>query len=338
MSGGKNILAADIGASKSNLGIFPANASPLMPIREASLVTRDFANASELLQFFLGKNPLAIDSACIGVPGPVLDNQSTTTNLPWLIDGNELAGKLGIKKIRLVNDLEGTAASVSLLREKDLYQLNKGRRRDGANRAVIAPGTGLGEAFLCKKTAEENFISYPSEGGHCDFAPTNSLELALLAHLQNKIGHVSYEQVCSGLGIVNIYGFLKESSPAREPDWLLKMFDESADPSRVIIAVAMAKEKSYPPCRQTLEIFVDILGAEAGNLALTVMALGGVYIGGGIPPRIVELLDSKIFLKTFLNKGRMASLLNDVPVYVIMNPKAPMLGAASLAISAIGAA
>jgi glucokinase len=338
MSGEKNILAADIGASKTNLGIFSVNASPLIPIRESTLITRDYANATDLLQSFLEKHPLEIDSACIGVPGPVLDNQSTTTNLPWLINGDELAGKSGIKKIRLVNDLEGTAASVVLLREEDLYQLNKGRRRDGANRAVIAPGTGLGEAFLCKNPAAEKFISYPSEGGHCDFAPANSLELALLAHLQKEIGHVSYELVCSGLGIVNIYGFIKESNLEREPDWLLKMFDESADPSRVIIAVAMAKEKSYPPCRKTLEIFVDILGAEAGNLALTVMALGGVYIGGGIPPRIVELLDSKIFLKTFLNKGRMASLLNDVPVYVIMNPKAPMIGAASLAISAIGAA
>ena len=333
MSGNKNILAVDIGASKTNLGLFPGNKSPRTPIREASLVSRDFASATDLLQSFLNGCSDGVDSACIGVPGPVLDNQSITTNLPWLINGAELAQDLAIKKIRLVNDLEAAAASVPLLRESDLYQLNKGVRRENGNRAVISPGTGLGEAFLCRNGAGDGFTSYPSEGGHCDFAPSNSLQLELLAYLQDEIGHVSFEQVCSGLGITNIYNFLKVSAPEREPGWLQELFDQEADPSRVIIDVAMAKEKSYPPCRQTLEIFVAILGAEAGNMALKVVAFGGVYLGGGIPPRITELLDSSIFLKTFLNKGRMSSLLNDVPVHVITNLKAPMIGAASIAIS-----
>jgi glucokinase len=335
MSGKNNILAVDIGASKTNLGLFPADESPSTPIKEASLVSRDFASATDLLQHFLNGCSDGIQSACIGVPGPVLDNQSVTTNLPWIINGTELAQDLAIETIRLVNDLEAAAASVPLLQERDLYQLNKGIRRENGNRAVISPGTGLGEAFLCKNDLGNGFTSYPSEGGHCDFAPSNPLQLELLAYLQDEIGHVSFEQVCSGLGISNIYNFLKVSESEREPEWLKELFNQEADPSRVIIEVAMDKErgKSYQHCRKTLEIFVSILGAEAGNMALKVMAYGGVYLGGGIPPRITEILDSSNFLKTFLNKGRMSSLLADVPVHVITNLKAPMLGAASIAIT-----
>jgi glucokinase len=333
MTGKKNVLAADIGATKTNLGIFPINKSPREPIQEESFLTKDFANATDLLQYFLKGCSHDVDSACIGVPGPVLDNHSITTNLPWIINGMELAQSLSIKKVLLVNDLEAAAASVPLLQESDLYQLNKGVRRENDNMAVISPGTGLGEAYLSKKHDANGFITYPSEGGHCDFAPSNPLQLQLLAHLQEKIGHVSYEQVCSGWGIVNIYDFLKETANEREPEWLVELFDQVADPSRVIIDIAIGKEKSYQPCRKALEIFVDILGAEAGNMALKVMAFGGVYIGGGLPTRIIDVLDSTIFLKTFLNKGRMSRLLNDVPVHVITNLKAPMIGAASIAIS-----
>ena len=329
-----NILAVDIGASKVNLGIFAVQESPRQPIMEASLASRDFSSATHLLQYFLDRCNCIVDLACIGVPGPVLDNQSTTTNLPWIINGTQLAQDLSIKTIRLVNDLEAAAASVPILQESDLYQLNKGICLKNGNRAVISPGSGLGEAFLCKNDAND-FTFYPSEGGHCDFAPSNSLELALLAYLQDKIGHVSYEQVCSGLGIINIYKFLKESANDLEPEWLLERFDKTSDQSRVIIDVALAmdKGKAYPLCRKTLEIFVSILGAEAGNMALKVLAYGGVYLGGGIPPRITEILDSSNFLKTFLNKGRMSSLLVDVPVHIITNLKAPMIGAAGIAIS-----
>jgi len=330
----KYILAADIGASKANLGIFPADDySQLEPICHLSLVTGDFQSTNQLLKHFLKNCPHEIDSACLGVPGPVLDNQSTTTNLPWIINGDSLAEEFSIGKVRLVNDLEAAASAVPLLQNGDLYELNKGVKRDNANKAVISPGTGLGEAFLTRNEAGTAYISYPSEGGHCDFAPISPVEIELLAHLHDKLGHVSYELVCSGLGIVNIYNFLLESAQDDEPDWLLEMFDREDDPSRVIVNVAMDKESSYKPCRKTMELFAAILGAEAGNLALKVMALGGVYIGGGIPPRIIELLDSKKFLKPFLNKGRMSTLLDDIPVYVITNPKAPLIGAAHIAAS-----
>jgi glucokinase len=336
MTGRKNILAVDIGASKANLGIFPVNESPPRPIHDLSLPTTDFANATELLRYFLKDYPHRIESACIGVPGPVLNNQSTTTNLPWLINGERLAKDLSIEKISLVNDLEAAASSVPLLQEADLYPLNKGViKRDDANKAVISPGSGLGEAFLTRNRGGTGYLPHPSEGGHCDFAPISPLEIELLAHLHEKLGHVSYEQVCSGLGIVNIYNFLKDRAPKKEPDWLREMFDRQNDPSRVIVKAAVDPERAYPLCRQTMEIFAGILGAEAGNLALKVMAFGGVYIGGGIPSRIIEILDSKIFLETFLNKGRMSNLLVDMPVYVIMNPKAPMIGAAHIAVSSL---
>lgn len=331
----QHILAVDIGASKTNLGIFEADGFPLEPLKTDTLISANYENATELLLNFLGGFSSGVDSACIGVPGPVVDNKAITTNLPWTISGEELERNLSIRHIKLVNDLVATAASVHLLKESDLYPLNRGIRSAKANIAVVAPGTGLGEAFLCGHSDDDRHIPYPSEGGHCDFAPSDSTELELLADLQRKIGHVSYEQVCSGIGLVNIYNFLKESANEPEPAWFIERFDKAVDPSRVIIDVAMAGEKALPLCRKTLEIFVGILGAEAGNMALKFMALGGVYLGGGIPPRILPFLDAKIFMKRFLHKGRMARLLNDVPVQVITNLKAPMLGAAGIAVAAV---
>jgi len=327
----KYILAVDIGASKANLGVFTARGAALDPVKEDSLASGDFPGVAEMINSFLDKCPFDVDLACIGVPGPVLEGQSTTTNLPWFIDSMALAEDISVRTIRLVNDLEAMAAAIPLLPETDLYSLNKGIKRDKMNMAVISPGTGLGEAYLCWDDASRSFVSQASEGGHCDFAPSSPFELDMLAYLQDEIGHVSYEQVCSGMGIVNIYRFLKESLDEDEPAWLIKRFENEADPSRVIIDAALDKEKSFYLCRRALEVFVAILGAEAGNLALKIMAMGGVYIGGGISPMIIDILDSRSFLKTFLNKGRVSSLLDDIPVQVVMNLKAPMLGAANIA-------
>jgi glucokinase len=331
MNDEKYILAVDIGASKTKLGIFAAGGLSLSPVKEDVLVTGNFSAAAEMINSFLDQGSFDIDLACIGVPGPVIDGRSTTTNLPWFIDSAALAEDISIRAVKLVNDLEAMAAAVPLLPASDLYVLNKGVKRDKMNMAVLSPGTGLGEAYLCWDDVSHSFISHASEGGHCDFAPSTPLELDLLAYLQDEIGHVSYELVCSGIGIVNIYKFLEESNREAKPGWLVKRFEDEVDPSRVIIDAALAKEKSYYLCRRTLEMFVAILGAEAGNLALKTMALGGVYIGGGIPPRITDLLDSRAFLKTFLNKGRVSALLDDIPVQVVMNLNAPMIGAASIA-------
>jgi len=192
---------------------------------------------------------------------------------------------------------------------------------------VIAPGTGLGEAFLASNG--ERYRAHPSEGGHASFAPNDDLQIELLRYLQKRIGHVSCERVCSGLGLPNIYAFLKDSGYAEEPDWLAAKLASAADPTPVIVTTALDAERSCELCLATLRTFVSILGAEASNLALKVLATGGVYIGGGIPPRILPVLQEPYFMRAFLNKGRFTDIVERMPVHVILNPKAALLGAAS---------
>lgn len=329
------LLAVDMGGTKTNLGLFPATL-PLKPIHETTCKTKEFPNAQALLSKFLtdcGRPQIA--RACLGVPGPVFDNCSATTNLPWLIDGGELASALDIAELTLVNDLTATATAIPDLTTAELFTINSGRDRRDGNIAVLSPGTGLGEAFLTM-ASNGNATAHASEGGHSDFAPNSPQEAELLAWLQDMVGHVSYEQVCSSLGLINIYNFLKRRGGINEPEWLAELIRQAEDPSRVIIECSLEPKRNCELCRETMRIFVSILGAEAGNLALKVMASGGVYIGGGITPRITGILDSQLFLKNFLNKGRLAELLSDIPVRVILDPKAPMRGAALLALRALG--
>lgn len=337
MNGKELILAVDLGASKTNLGLYEATL-PLVPLHEATCRTSEFPDTRALLAKFLTDcaHP-PVRYACLGVPGPVAGNRSFTTNLPWLIDGEELANELGIERVTLVNDLVATAAAVPHLSQEELFTINPGKAHSGGNLAVLSPGTGLGEAFV---TFDGNGAPtpHPSEGGHSDFAPNSRKEEELLVWLREILGHVSYEQVCSSLGLVNIYNFLKMRGGLSEPEWLAELLQEAADPSRVIIECSLDTARTCELCRETMRIFVDILGAESGNLTLKVMATGGVFIGGGITPRITGILDSELFLKNFLNKGRLAELLSDVPVRVIMNSRAPVLGAAYLVLQATGQA
>ena len=335
MNGKSLILAVDMGGSKTNLGLFEA-ARPLLPLQQATCRTRDFSDTRALLDHFLadcGRPP--VRHACLGVPGPVFANCSTTTNLPWLINGDQLAGELGIERVTLVNDLVATAAALPHLAGEELFTINPGRPRREGNLAVLSPGTGLGEAFVTVDSRGAH-TPHASEGGHADFAPNSAEEVELLAWLREIVGHVSYELVCSSLGLVNIYNFLKARGELAEPEWLAGQMQKAADPSRVLVEGSLEQETPCDLCLETMKIFVSILGAEAGNLALKTMATGGVYIGGGITPRITGILDSQLFLKNFLNKGRLSELLSEVPVRVIMNPRAPVLGAAHLALQAAG--
>jgi len=328
------LLAVDMGGTKTNLGLYPA-ILPLQPWQEATYKTKDFPDAQTLLNKFIAAcGRPEIRTACLGVPGPVLANRSVTTNLPWLIDGGELATTLQIPKVMLVNDLMATATAIPHLAPDELYTINPGRDREG-NIAVLSPGTGLGEAFLTY-AQDHHLTAHASEGGHSDFAPNSPQEAELLAWLQEIVGHVSYEQVCSSLGLINIYNFLKRRGGINEPEWLAELIRQAEDPSRVIVECSLDPKKNCELCRETMRIFVSVLGAEAGNLALKVMASGGVYIGGGITHRITGILDSQLFLKNFLNKGRLAELLSDIPVRVIMDPKAPLRGAAQLAWQTMG--
>jgi glucokinase len=258
------------------------------------------------------------------VAGPVVRGEATVTNLPWVIRETDLVQTLGLEEAKLLNDLEATAFGVPFLSPVDLFPLNDASPRSGT-KVVIAPGTGLGEAVLSYR--DEHYHVIPSEGGHVDFAPTNLFEIRLLRHLMGKYGHVSYERVCSGKGMPNIYAYLKKNRFAEESPEVAKALRKAADPTPVIVQQAMAGESEL--CVATLNAFVSILGAEAGNLALKVMAVGGVYLGGGIPPKILSKLKDGTFMAAFVNKGRFAEVLAQVPVAVILNEETALLGAAA---------
>jgi glucokinase len=327
------LLAGDIGGTKTRLAIFSSKADLRKPLQEAVFPSGYYPSLDALVREFLSQSSFppgqTLTCASFGVAGPVIGGQAKTTNLPWIIDEKQLQESLHIPTVRLLNDLVAIAHFVPLLEPLDLYTLNAGEPQPNGTLAVIAPGTGLGEAFLSWDT--NHYDTHPSEGGHTDFAPINQLELDMLHYLFTRYEHVSYEHVCSGIGLPNIYGFLKASGRALEPAWLTEKLAASVDPTPVIVESALnaQKEKSCMICIQTLQMFVSILGAEAGNLALKVMATGGVYIAGGIPPRILPFLEDANFIRGFRNKGRLADILKSIPVHVVINPRLPLLGAAA---------
>jgi glucokinase len=320
------LLAGDIGATKTSLGVYSKEKGPREPIVEETFLSSRFSSLEMLVGEFLTQADLDVDRAVFGVAGPVMNGQATITNLSWVIDEVELKKKLKLQSMLLLNDLKSLAHGVPLLEPDDLYTLNTGEPILGGSKAVIAPGTGLGEAFLTWDGSR--YRAYPSEGGHSDFAPTNPLESSVLRSLQAKWGHVSYERICSGMGLPNIYAYFKDSGHAEEPDWLAEQLAGADDPTPVIVDAALDENASCELCKATLELFISVLGAEAGNLALKVLATGGIYLGGGIPPRILPVLKQKAFMQAFLNKGRLSNFLKNVPVYVILNTKIALIGAA----------
>ncbi len=325
-------LAGDLGGTKTNLAIISPARGPRDPVVEITLSSADYPDLASLVTTFLEQTKLPVQYACFGVAGPVVDGRATITNLPWQMDETVLTEQLGLASVTLLNDLVAIAYAVPILTATDRQTLHPGQPTPKGALAVVAPGTGLGEAFLLHDG--QRYRAYPSEGGHADFAPNNEFEGGLLRYLQAEFGHVSWERVCSGKGIPNIYEYLKVIDFAEEPAWLMAALAEAADPTPVIVNAALHDEKPCMLCRATLNTFVSILGAEAGNLALKVLATGGLYIGGGIPPRILPLLQDDRFMQAFLNKGRFADLLKQVPVHVILNPKAALLGAACYGLAA----
>jgi len=320
------LLAGDIGGTKTNVGIYSPEKGPREPLFEAIFPSSKYPNLEMLVSEFLSQVSIEIDRAIFGVAGPVVGGQARVTNLPWVIQEDQLVRSLHLKSVRLFNDLEAIAYGITLLEKEDLYTLNKGVPPPRGTLAVIAPGTGLGEAFLIWEG--ERYRAYSSEGGHADFGPNSDLEIGLLRSLKTKFGHVSYERICSGHGLPNIYDYLKESGYAEEPPWLAEQLAATNDPTPAIVNAALDTKKLCKLCVTTLSIFVSALGAEAGNLALKVMATGGVYLGGGIPPRIISLLDKGIFMNCFTNKGRFTEFISKIPVHVICNSKTALMGAA----------
>ncbi len=324
------LLAGDIGGTKTNLAVYAAESGLAAPLAESTFPSRRYGSLEALIEDFREHTHLPFESAVFGVAGPVVDGKATVTNLPWRMEEKGLQAALGVKSVKLLNDLESIANAVPALEAKDLRTLRPGQPVERGPIAIVAPGTGLGEAFLTWE--RRRYKAHASEGGHVSFAPVNEEQIDLLRFLLGKLGHVSYERVCSGLGIPNIYAFYKETGRCDEPEWLADKLASAPDPTPVIVETALA-QPDCAICRSTLEMFVAILGGEAGNMALKVLATGGVYLGGGIPPRILPVLESGRFLAAFSAKGRFADLLENVPVHVILNPKAALLGAASYGLS-----
>jgi glucokinase len=321
------ILAGDIGGTKINLGLFQRAGGHLEIVREESFPTAGTASLEETVARFLAREEAEYGAAAFGVAGPVRENVAVLTNIPWSVNGPRLAVALGLARVEVVNDLVAMGYGVSALPPDRFAVLNEGRRDPSGNGALIAAGTGLGEAALLHDGS--GWIPLASEGGHTSFAPENPLEDALLVYLREKLGgRVSFERVLSGPGLFNIYRFLRDTGRGEEFDWMTSRLDNE-DPARLISELALA-DKS-PLCVDALELFASIYGSEAGNLALTALATGGVYLGGGIAPKILPFLQRPAFLGAFFNRGRLSPLLRAMPVKVMLEPKAPLYGAAFLA-------
>lgn len=322
------ILSGDAGATKTELALYEQNLKDLKLITSEKFLSREFSSPEEMIRKFLaGKNEF-IDSACIGIPGPVDNGKVRSTNLPWELDEKELSGKLNITMFKLANDLECLATSVNFITEDNLIKISNGivKSKDTQNKVVIAPGTGLGQAALIY--GGNGYKVVATEGGHSDFAPSDETEDELLKYLRKKFGHVSYERIASGSGILNIFEFLR-SNEKYTVNSELEQKIKAGDPAAVISEEGISGRSVI--CEKTIDIFVSVLGAQAGNMVLNYKATGGVYLGGGIPFKIINKLKEGKFLKAFLNKGRLSYLPEAAPVYVIKNESAGTFGAAVIA-------
>ena len=347
------ILAGDIGGTKTNLALYDWPTERVEPVRLETFHSADYKSLEEILEEFLTppKPPMLLDdievaasgeeeaevepvpaepikltAACFGVAGPVIENHSQTTNLPWVVDGAAIAKRFDIPRVQLLNDLEATAYGILLLRPDELDVLNPGnppKKRQAL--ALIAAGTGLGEAILFWDG--KSYRPMPSEGGHTDFAPNNDYEIELLRYLRSQFLHVSYERILSGPGLHAIYEYVRDTKK-NEPTWLAEKI-KAGDPAAEIAEAGLKGQADI--AKQTLDLFASIYGAEAGNLALKALSLDGVYVAGGMAPKLIKKLQDGTFMKAFINKGRYKRLLGNMPVKVVMNQQTALLGAASVA-------
>jgi len=336
------ILAGDVGGTKIHLALYGFAAGRLKPIRDARFPAHEFASLEAVVEKFLTGDPSGTPSqdreqrqqvvaACFGVPGPVRQGRLKLTNLPWQLDTHSLATALGIEHVFLINDLEATGHGIPELAPESICTLAAGDPASFGHRGLIAAGTGLGEALLIWNGRRHQPV--PSEGGHCDFGPRNEREIALLEHLRGTLGgHVSWERVVSGIGIQNIYEYLRDVEKLDEPSWLRDRMT-AEDPNAVI--GACAEDGSCPLCYETMQLFASAYGAEAGNLALKVLALGGIFVGGGIAPKMIKTLQSGRFMQAFVDKGRLRPVLEAIPVRIILDDACALMGAAAYAESSV---
>jgi glucokinase len=324
------VLAGDIGGTKTSVGLFVMGKKRPEPVVIEDFASREAPHLENIVARFLRSHPASIASACFGIAGPVINGRCKTTNLPWVVSEIQMKRRFHWRHVRLLNDLAAAARAVPLLRRSEQVSLNKGSTPNKGNLALMSPGTGLGQAMLVYK--DGGYVLLSSEGGHVGFSPTTEAEIELWRYLRKKYGHVSVERVLSGPGLVNVYSWLRDSGRYEEPDWL-KVLMKREDPAKAISENALRKRQAL--CVDSLRSYVSMLGSAAGNLALTSMAVGGVYLGGGIPPKILPALKRGSFLKAFKAKGRFSDFLSRIPVRVILNDKAALLGAAQVAFEAL---
>jgi glucokinase len=324
------LLAGDVGGTKTILAQYEKSTEGLERVREQIFPSADYASLDEIVSEFLSDQSVPLEAACFGVAGPVFDGQSRITNLPWLIDERALAVTAGVARCKLLNDLQAMSLGLLRLGPEEWLELNPDAEPATGNRAVLAAGTGLGEAILYWDGM--NYHPVATEGGHTDFGPNDALEDGLLAFLRQKLGgHVSYERILSGPGIANIYEYLRQTKYAPESPELAAALAETDDPAREISFHALEKNGDVL-ARATLSLFARIYGAEAGNLALKCLARGGVLIGGGIAPKILPaIVEGNAFMEGFCAKGRFCGFLRTVPVRIALNPSTGLLGAADYA-------
>ena len=330
------ILAGDVGGTKIHLALYCFVNGKLSPVRDEKFPAAEFASLDDVVKVFLSPEKSGqpdirdeIIASCFGVPGPVRDGRLKLTNLPWTLDARDLQKSLGIHHIFLINDLEANGYGIAELSNDKIFTLHAGDASAVGHRGLIAAGTGLGECLLIWDPLLRRHLPIPSEGGHCDFPARNDTEVALLNYLRRKLnGRVSTERVVSGIGIQNVYAFLRDDQKMEEPAWLRERM-QAEDPNAAI--GECAEDGSSEICVKTMELVVSAYGAEAGNLALKVLALGGLYLGGGIGPKIIKFLSNGGFMQAFLDKGRLSPLLETIPVRVILDETTALLGAASYA-------
>lgn len=322
------ILAGDIGGTKTNLALFQDQEGDYLPLYQSSYPSQHYTDLKQIVTEFLKScvhlyDPASLSRACFAIAGPVVDGVCHATNLPWIIDARTLSTALNIPQIYLLNDLEANAWAIEILTPENLLELYPGSGKKTGNRAVVSPGTGLGEAGLYWDG--KRYFPFACEGGHCEFGPRNQVQIDLCRYLYRKFGHASYERVLSGPGLLNIYHFFTDDMGRSEPPWLKEAL-KLDDPAKVITQNALNQKSEL--CDDALNLFVSIFGAEVSNTVLKFMAMGGAYLGGGIPPKILPRLKETLFFSSFVDKGRFSALLETVPIWVILDDKASLKGAA----------
>jgi glucokinase len=326
------LIAGDIGGTKTDLAIYSPESGPHTPLAQTEVHSGDYPSLQAMVKEFLAQRKTSVDVASFDVAGPVINGRVKTTNLPWTLDEETLANDLDLKAAHLMNDLEAVARAVPALRTEDVITISQGEPVTNGPIAIIAPGTGLGESFLTWNGSE--YIAHSSEGGHSDFAPTDERQIRLLRYLLPRLGHVGVERVCSGIGIPNIYEFLRDEEKIPERPEIAQLIASAKDHTKAIVEAAFDLQDPSELCRATVDLLASILASEAGNLALKVLATGGVYLAGGIALHVLTLLQTPKFVETFSRKGRFKDVMERMPIHIITT-RAALLGAATFGLQSL---